>query len=69
MIVSQGVLELQTQTVGSTLGKSQFTKGHNAIKTADGVTIFNLYTTSVDALYLYQVSRNISQGFTVIEQI
>ena len=39
------------------LGSSQFTKGHNALKTVDGVIVLNLYTLSDDALYLYQVSR------------
>ena len=33
MEVSQRVSELQTQTEGSTLGWSQFTKGHNTVKT------------------------------------
>ena len=35
MKVSQRLSELQTQTVGSTLGWLQFTKGHNAVKTVD----------------------------------
>ena len=35
--VSQRISELQTQRVGSTLGWSQFTKGHNSIKTVDWV--------------------------------
>ena len=56
MKVSQRVSELQTQTAGSTLGWSQFTKGHNFIKTVDGVIVLNLCTSSDDALYLYQVS-------------
>ena len=37
MKVSQRVSELQTQTVGSTLGWRQFTKGHNSVKTVDRV--------------------------------
>ena len=53
--VSQTVSELETQTVGSTLGWSQFTKRHNSVKTVHGVTVLNLYTSSDDALYLYQV--------------
>ena len=56
MKVSQKVSDLQTQTVGSTLGWSQFTKGHNSIKTVDGVMVLNLCTSSDDDLYLYQVS-------------
>ena len=43
MTVSQKVSELQTQTVGLTLGWSQFTKGHSA-KTVDGVMVLNLCT-------------------------
>ena len=35
--VSQRVSKLETQTVGSTLRWSQFTKGHNSVKTVDGV--------------------------------
>ena len=63
MKISQRVSELQTQTVGSTLGWSQFTKGHNSKKIVDGV--FNLCTLSDDALYryLYQVSRKYLTGF------
>ena len=33
---SQRVPELQTQTVGSTLGWSQFKMGHNSVVTVDG---------------------------------
>ena len=51
MKVSQRVSELGTQTVGSTLGWSQFTKGHNSVKTVNVVTVLNLCTSS-DALYL-----------------
>ena len=36
MKISQKVSELQTQTVGLTLGLSKFTKGHNFFKTVDG---------------------------------
>ena len=35
MKISQRVSELQTQTVGLTLGWSKFTKGHNSVKTVD----------------------------------
>ena len=55
MKVSQGVSKLETQTVGWTLGWSQFTKGHNSVKTVNGVIILNLCFLSDDALYLYQV--------------
>ena len=57
MKVSQRVSELETQTVGSTLGWAQFTKGHNSVKTVNFVTVLNLCTSFDDALYLYQVSR------------
>ena len=63
MKVSQRVCELQTQTVGSTLGWPQFTKWHNSDKTVNGVMILNLCTPSNDALYLYQVSRKYLKGF------
>ena len=39
MKVSQRVPELQTQTVGLMLGWSQFTKGHNSVKTVNGVMV------------------------------
>ena len=55
MEASQRVSELQTQTVGSTLGRSQFTKGHNSVKVVN--VVLNLCTSFDDALYLYQVSR------------
>ena len=42
---------------------SQFTKGHNCVKTADGVMVLNLCTSSDDTLYLYQVSRKYPKGF------
>ena len=61
--VSQNVSELETQTVRSTLGWSQFTKGHNSIKTVNGVMVLNLSISSDDALYLYQVSRKYLKGF------
>ena len=63
MKISQRVSELQTLTVGSTLGWSQFTKGQNSIKTVDGVMLLNLCTSSGDALYLYQSSRKHFTGF------
>ena len=48
MKISQRVSELQTQTVGS-----KFTKGHNSIKTVDGVMVLNHCRSSDDALYMY----------------
>ena len=63
MKLPQRVSELETQTVGLTLGWSQFTKGHNSIKTVNGVTVLNLCTSSDDALYLYQVSKTYLKGF------
>ena len=55
MKISQRVSELlQTQTVGSTLGWSKFTKEHNSVKTVDGVMLLNLCILSDNALYLYQ---------------
>ena len=63
MNISQRVPELQTQTVGSTQGWSQFTKGHNSVKTVDGFMILNLCTLSGDALYLYQVLKTYLTGF------
>ena len=61
---SQRASELQTQTVGSVLGWSQFIKGHNSEKkTVDGVMELNLCISSVDALHMYQVSRKYLIGF------
>ena len=48
---SQRIAVLQAQTLESMLGWSQFTKGHNSIKPVDGVMVFNLCTSSDDALY------------------
>ena len=63
MKISQSISELQTQTVGLTLGWSKFTKGHNSVKTVGGVKILNLCTLSDDVLYLYPVSRKYLTGF------
>ena len=66
MKVSSRVFELQTQAVESKLGWSQFTKGHNSLKTAnreknaDGVMVLFCYALSDNALYLYQVCQGIS---------
>ena len=49
MKISQRVSEIQTQTVGSTLLWSQFTKAHNTVKTVDRVMVLNLCTLSDDA--------------------
>ena len=51
MKVSRGVSELQTQTVGLTLGWSQFTMGHIYVKTVNGVKVLVLCKSSDDALY------------------
>ena len=50
MKVSQRVSELETQTVGLTLGWSQFTKGHNSVKTVNGVTVLKLCTSGLEKL-------------------
>ena len=65
----QRVSELEIQTVGSALGWLQFTKGHNSIKTVNGVMVLNLCISSDDTLYLYQVSRKYLKGFQVIERM
>ena len=65
MKVSKRVSELQTQTLGLTLGWSQLTKGQNSVKTVDGVMVLNFCTPSDDALYLYQVSRKYLKGFQI----
>ena len=57
---------LQTQRVGSILGQSQFTKGHDSLKTVYGVTVLNFYTEKSDnALYLYHISRKYLKGFHI----
>ena len=63
MKVSQRVSELETQTVGSTLGWSLFTEGHNSVKTVNEVMVLNLCISSDDALYLCYVSRKYLKGF------
>ena len=69
MQVSQRISELQTRTIGRTLGWLQFTKGHNSVKTVDGVIVLNLHASFNDALYLYHVLRKYLKGFPVIEKI
>ena len=61
MKVSQRVSELETQIAGLTLGWSRFTKGHSSVKTVNVVMVLNLCTSSDDSLYLYQVSKKVSQ--------
>ena len=69
MKVSQWVSESETQTAGSTLGWSQFTKGHNSIKTVNVVSVLNLCTSS-DMLYICtKFQENISKAFRVIERM
>ena len=66
--VSQTTSELQTRTVGSTLGWSQFAMGHNSIKTVDGVNLIS--TNCLIMLFICtKFLENISECFTVIEQI
>ena len=62
MKVSRRVSELQTRTVGLMVGWLQFTKGHNSVKTVDGVMALNLFISWDDALYLYHVSRKYLKG-------
>ena len=64
MKVSQRVSELETQTVGLTLGWLSYTKGDNSVKTVNGVMILILCTSSDNALYLYQVSSKCLKGHT-----
>ena len=45
------------------LGWSQFTKGHNSVKTVDGIIVLNLCISSDDTLYLHQASRKYLNGF------
>ena len=61
--VSRRVSEIQTQTVGSMLGWSQFAKGYHSELTVDGVMVLSFCTSVGDALYLYQVSRKYLKGF------
>ena len=49
--VSQNVSELQTQTIGLTLWWSQFTKGHDSVKTVDGV----MYLISATCLIMFYI--------------
>ena len=44
-------------------------KGHNSVKTEDGVMVFNLCMSPDDGLYLYQVSRIYLKGFKDIERM
>ena len=69
MKMSQRVFELQTQTVGSTLGWSQFMKGHNSIKTVDGVMVLNFIYCLLMLNICTKFHENISKGFRVIMQM
>ena len=66
MKLSQRVSELETQTVGSTLGRvggsRNLQSGIIAVKTVNGDMVLNLCTPSDDALYLYHVSRKYLKG-------
>ena len=66
MKVSQRISELQTQTVGTTPGWSQFTKGHNSVKTVDGVMVLYLYNRLMMQYIFSKFKENISKGFTFI---
>ena len=69
MKVSQRVSELQTQTVGSMLGWLQFTKGHNSVRTVDGVmVIISIYCLMMLNIWT-KFQENISKGFRVIERM
>ena len=69
MKVSQRVSELQTQTVGSALGWSQFTKGHNSIN----LKMVLWYSISAHRLMMLYIctkfQENISKDFRLIERI
>ena len=67
MKVSQRVSELETQTVGLTLGCSQFTKGHNSVKTVNGVMVLVLSTLSDNGIYLYEVLSKLSQRVSELQ--
>ena len=64
MKVSPRVSELQTQTVGWTLGWSQFTKGDNSVKTIDELG----YLISAHRLIMLYIctkfQENISKGLS-----
>ena len=61
MTVSQRVSELQTQTVGLTLGWSHLTEGQNSVKTVAGVMVLNLCTSSDDAYIYTKFQENFSR--------
>ena len=52
--------------------QTEFFKGHNSLKNVDQVTVFNLCTSSYDALYLVNICtkfhKNILVSIKVIEQ-
>ena len=59
----------EIRTVESTLGWSQFTQGHNSVKTVNVVMVLNLCTSS-DVLYICtKFQENISKAFRVIERM
>ena len=66
--VSQRVSELETQSIGSMLGWSQFTKGHNSVKTV--MELWYLISAHhLMMLYMCTKFQNISKGFRVIERM
>ena len=66
MKVSQKVSEFETQTVGLTPGWSQFTKGHNSVKTVNEVMTLNLSHHLIMLFTCTKFQENISKGFKVI---
>ena len=50
MKIFESISEVQSQTVGATLGWPQFTERHYSHKNVDGIIVPNLCTSSDDAL-------------------
>ena len=69
MKVSQRVSELETQKVGSMLGWSQFTKGHNSAKTVNGAMVLSSAHLLMMLYICTKFQENISQGFRVTERM
>ena len=63
----KGSLSLRNSRL--TLGWSQFTKGHNSVKTVNVVRVLNLCTSS-DVLHICtKFQENISKAFRVIQRM
>ena len=69
MKVSQRVSELESQTVGLTLGRSKFTKTDNSIKTVNEIMVLNLSYYLIMLYICTKFQENISKGFRVIERL